>query len=265
MNDWTLYKHTTPSGKVYIGITCQKPEYRWNNGKGYMNCKKSPFKSAIIRYGWENIKHEIIFNSLTEKEAKEFEKLYIKHYKSLHISLNVTEGGEGVKGVIPWNKGKKVPYEKSNKRKGCRLTEEHKRKLSIAHIGKSPKSANLYYVYDYNGIFIGKLKAADIIKQFGGCGQNISRAHKCRGIYMKMQYRLEEDKGIGIKRYDPINNKVAIRIVAENLITGEKLTFDSQYDFPRYLGMPPKKVFDSIKRKGHYKHWIYKQLEGEEE
>lgn len=29
---WSLYRHITPSGKVYIGITSQKPEYRWNNG-----------------------------------------------------------------------------------------------------------------------------------------------------------------------------------------------------------------------------------------
>ena len=34
---WTVYRHIAPSGKVYIGITCQKPEYRWNNGNGYMN------------------------------------------------------------------------------------------------------------------------------------------------------------------------------------------------------------------------------------
>lgn len=29
---YTVYKHTTPSGKVYIGITGQKPERRWQNG-----------------------------------------------------------------------------------------------------------------------------------------------------------------------------------------------------------------------------------------
>lgn len=36
-----LYRHTTPSGKVYIGITCQKPENRWNNGRGYFNAVKN--------------------------------------------------------------------------------------------------------------------------------------------------------------------------------------------------------------------------------
>lgn len=35
MNNYCVYKHTSPSGKVYVGITKLKPKYRWNNGKGY--------------------------------------------------------------------------------------------------------------------------------------------------------------------------------------------------------------------------------------
>lgn len=29
---WIVYKHTSPVGKVYIGITHQKPEKRWQKG-----------------------------------------------------------------------------------------------------------------------------------------------------------------------------------------------------------------------------------------
>ena len=32
---YCVYKHIFPNNKVYIGVTCQKPEYRWRNGKGY--------------------------------------------------------------------------------------------------------------------------------------------------------------------------------------------------------------------------------------
>lgn len=140
---WFLYRHTSPSGKVYIGITCQKPEHRWANGKGYMNTIKGPFKSTIIKYGWDNIKHEVLFSGLSEDRAKLLEIELIRHYKCLGISLNITDGGEGVKGITPWNKGMKIPYEKTNKRKGCHLTEEHKRKLSIAHKGKHHKGRKL--------------------------------------------------------------------------------------------------------------------------
>ena len=37
-NNYIVYKHTAPNGKVYIGITGFDPEYRWlNNGRGYKN------------------------------------------------------------------------------------------------------------------------------------------------------------------------------------------------------------------------------------
>lgn len=136
---YSLYRHTTPSGKVYIGITNQPVEHRWNNGKGYFTAKKSPMKSAIIKYGWDNIEHEVLFFHLSESQAKYLEKVFIKIYKSKGISLNVTDGGDGCWGAVPWNKGIKVPYEKSNKRKGCHLTEEHKRKLREVHLGKPHK------------------------------------------------------------------------------------------------------------------------------
>lgn len=137
--EYCLYRHTTPSGKIYIGITAQKVEYRWNNGKGYMNVKKGPFKNSILKYGWDNIKHEILFTHLSEELAKHLETELIRHYKGLLISLNITDGGDGCHSVVPWNKGIKVPYELSNKRKGVHLTEDHKRKLRIAHQGKHIK------------------------------------------------------------------------------------------------------------------------------
>lgn len=35
MGLFCVYKHTAPNGKVYIGITSQKPIYRWNSGEAY--------------------------------------------------------------------------------------------------------------------------------------------------------------------------------------------------------------------------------------
>lgn len=37
-NNYTVYKHTSPVDKVYIGITVMNPVRRWANGLGYKNC-----------------------------------------------------------------------------------------------------------------------------------------------------------------------------------------------------------------------------------
>ena len=67
-----VYKHTSPNGKSYIGITSMNPpEKRWKNGKGYSHNKY--FTNAINKYGWDNFTHEIIENNLTEEEAKVLE------------------------------------------------------------------------------------------------------------------------------------------------------------------------------------------------
>lgn len=43
---YTIYMHKNKiNNKVYIGQTCQKPEYRWNNGNGYKT--QTYFYSAI--------------------------------------------------------------------------------------------------------------------------------------------------------------------------------------------------------------------------
>ena len=67
MKRWILYRHTSPSGKVYIGITSKSVNKRWNGGRGYKTCIY--FYNAILKYGWDNIKHEILFTDLEEKRA----------------------------------------------------------------------------------------------------------------------------------------------------------------------------------------------------
>ena len=61
---YIVYKHTTPSNKVYIGITFRNPIIRWSSGRGYINNKH--FFRAILKYGWDNIKHEILYSDLEE-------------------------------------------------------------------------------------------------------------------------------------------------------------------------------------------------------
>lgn len=139
MEKWIVYRHVSPSKKVYIGITCQTTSKRWKNGLGYFS---SPyFFSAIVKYGWINIKHEVLFEGLPEKRAKDLEISLIRHYKNLGISYNVTDGGEGVVGIkydanhcSNLSKVVKKWYETHDSpMKNKHHTEEAKRRMSERH------------------------------------------------------------------------------------------------------------------------------------
>lgn len=94
-----VYKHTSPSGKVYIGVTRQVPEKRWQNGLGYRKQKR--FYRAIQKYGWENIAHEVVADNLSGEEADELEKQLIHEYKSSdkRFGYNIELGGNFSKAV----------------------------------------------------------------------------------------------------------------------------------------------------------------------
>lgn len=98
MNNWIVYKHTSPSGKVYIGITGKNPEDRWRNGRGYAH--NSIFAKAIRKYGWDNISHEILLENLSAEEAREAEQRFIYQYKAneREFGYNLTAGGDGTLG-----------------------------------------------------------------------------------------------------------------------------------------------------------------------
>ena len=94
MNDkYSAYIHISPTKKVYIGITCKNPKYRWDNGKGY--CHNKYFTNAINKYGWDNFKHIIIAKNLSKSEAEWIEIELIKAFNSTDKSkgYNLATGG----------------------------------------------------------------------------------------------------------------------------------------------------------------------------
>lgn len=94
-----IYMHISPSGKKYIGQTCQNVYRRWRNGLGY---KKNPyFWRAIEKYGWNNFEHKIVFQCETLEESNRMEEWLIAFHRSndpLH-GYNISAGADG-KGKV---------------------------------------------------------------------------------------------------------------------------------------------------------------------
>lgn len=91
---YKVYCHTCPNNKKYIGITKQKVNKRWSNGYGYKSNKH--FFNAILKYGWDNIKHDILFDNLTLEEAEEKEIELISLYNTTNekFGYNLESGGK---------------------------------------------------------------------------------------------------------------------------------------------------------------------------
>lgn len=158
-----MYCHTNKiNDKKYIGITSKEVNQRWKNGNGYG--KSQPyFSNAIKKNGWDNFKHEVLFENLTKEEAceKEIELIVLYDTTNQEKGYNSSLGGDlvfqgrhhsketkelisnrmkelGVNkgeknwcyGKIPPNKG--VPHTKETREKMSRIGKEHFEKYGIS-------------------------------------------------------------------------------------------------------------------------------------
>lgn len=117
------------------------------------DCRNKIFENKIAYWNRNGIEPmiEFIEINLTEQEAWDLETSIIKDIGRLDKGegplLNLTDGGEGASGIVPWNKGKKTQdYLSPESRKkhteyltGLKKPEGHGQKVSAALRGK-PKS-----------------------------------------------------------------------------------------------------------------------------
>lgn len=214
---YVVYKHTFPNKKVYIGITGQRPEKRWRNGFGYTH--NHFLKSAIEKYGWENIKHEVLFDGITKEEACQKEIELIAEYRSnqREYGYNLSSGGEqgstGVKHESVWNKGKSGVYSQEVKERirnglkkyyqthkntsptkfvkgqkawneGVRTPNEVRQKLSEAHKKikgeKAPRSKPVLQ-YSMENELVGRFVSATAAAEAMGLKWRNSILNVCKG------------------------------------------------------------------------------------
>lgn len=189
---YSVYKHTSPSNKVYIGITSMSPpEKRWKNGFGYWRNKH--FYNAIQKYGWDNIKHEILFEGLSKEEAenKEMELIALYDAANKEKGYNNDNGGSSTGRLTSETKKKISDAAKERLQRpenhplyGKHRSEETKRKLSehnkelFSNPTNNPNYGNTKKIIDLDTKIIYD-SAYEVSDKFGVSVDNI-RAN-CRG------------------------------------------------------------------------------------
>jgi group I intron endonuclease len=134
MNCYTVYRHTSPSGKVYVGITAKNPKRRWHGGAAYKNNRH--FYSAIQKYGWDNFEHEILEEGLSYEDACRLEIELIHKHQSTNPEKGYNRSPGGDKTTLGYKFSDEarehISQALKGKRKGIRHTPEHCRRISEA-------------------------------------------------------------------------------------------------------------------------------------
>lgn len=163
------------NGKYYIGLTIRRHLQQRINEHNYRakTGKKTPFYSAIKKYGIDGFRWDIVCFCSSKDEMEEQERFYIWYYNTIFpFGYNLTVGGESTSGYKhtietrkAWSEQRKLKPSRSGPRpeccgegnpfygrhhsdeakrkmgavKGKPLSEEHKRKLSKAHKNRKYK------------------------------------------------------------------------------------------------------------------------------
>lgn len=129
----------SPSGKSYIGQTCNPEKRQRVHKSGRSGCKA--FTSAILKYGWDNFVYEVIEADLSLENANILEEFYIDKFNTLHPNgYNLTFGGSNKKHteetktkISAKRKGWNNPKKGISTGRTFNHTEEAKRKISENH------------------------------------------------------------------------------------------------------------------------------------
>lgn len=95
MKNYYVYRHIFPNEKSYIGISGKAIEKRWG-ANGYYYSNQPKIWKAICKYGWDNVRHEILYYNLDEETAKKIEQEMIIKYDSINDGYNSSIGGNNI-------------------------------------------------------------------------------------------------------------------------------------------------------------------------
>lgn len=167
------YAHYKPTGGIfYIG---KGQEDRAND----LTQRNIYWQRIVEKHGKPHV--EILAYWDTEQEALDHEKLLIACFKDLkHVLANLTDGGEGVSGLVHSDFTKQ---KMRNSHLGKQFSEKHKQNIGIAKTGKNnPSFKGLILA---TNIVTGKQQIFNGAKELRACGFDHSAVYKCINNKMK--------------------------------------------------------------------------------
>lgn len=104
-----MYMIESPSGKQYIGITSKNIQARWRMHKTHaLRSADGALQKAIQKYGHENMAVKVLVIADSYAYLKELEVKAIAAFNTkVPNGYNMTDGGDGVLGVIVTDEGRK--------------------------------------------------------------------------------------------------------------------------------------------------------------
>lgn len=229
MIEGIIYKYTSPSNKVYIGQTIKRREKvrKREHLHRAKNLKEGALSKAILKYGFDNFKYEVLccVSADTMKELKDklnvLEIDYIKQCKSnrKEFGYNLTDGGGGALGF--------------------NISEDARKKLSEARKGEK------------NPMYGKKLSAETIEKISGKNNHNYGKPRPIEAI------RKTADKNRGRKRSQEV-----IDMIKENWKHRDRSTCNTSKMHASAVWILPdgsERIMKICHVKRFHKDWIMKE------
>lgn len=243
MDNYTVYMHRFPNGKVYIGITSKKPELRWLSGKGYQT--QNVYK-AILKYGWENIEHIILLSGLSKEEAERKEVELISMYDSTNPEkgYNIENGGDST------GKHSEATREKiSRNKKGWNPSEETRRKMSEAKKGKPISEALRKALTGRPGKPLSEKQKAALLA--ANIGRVVSEETRKRQSESHKGKKLPEEQRKKISESGKISQRKckAVRVIQFDLDGNQIRIWDCMTDITEELGISQPHICSCCKGK----------------
>ncbi len=210
---YCVYRHTLPDGRCYIGANYRGKD-RWGGNGSRYKTSGNIFYPLIVQYGWDNIKHEILFSNLTQQEAREKEISLIIEAQERGIAINKQRGGYNA-----------IYKEKMHEIVGLRrMGLSYKQIGVIYNVNASTISEIVYskrYLKDYTKEDFEKKVSDFVNRNRGKYARKDGRTFSKHGVYSKIIVKKDKEGNI-VDEYQSIveaakTNRILHTSIVNNL------------------------------------------------